>query len=60
MDDAPQPSTEPPAAIPDGGSRPPTPRWVFVLGAIAVILILAVAAQLVIGTEHGPGLHGAT
>jgi len=39
-------------------SAPRTPRWVIVLGIIALILILAVAAQFLLGLQHGPGLHG--
>jgi hypothetical protein len=45
---------------PGGESTPRTPRWVIVLGIIALILILAVAAQFVLGLQHGPGLHGAS
>jgi hypothetical protein len=37
---------------------PRTPRWVIILGIIALILILAVVAQFVLGIQHGPGLHG--
>lgn len=39
-------------------SAPRTPRWVIVLGIIAVILLLAVVAQFVLGIQHGPGMHG--
>jgi hypothetical protein len=44
---------------PEPGRQPPpkTPRWVLVLGIIAIALILAVAVQLVFGVRHGPGLH---
>lgn len=38
--------------------RPRTPRWVWVLGIVALILILAAVAQLVFGIRHGPGMHG--
>jgi hypothetical protein len=41
-----------------GASPPGTPRWVLVLGVIAVILILAFVVQLVLGGGHGPGIHG--
>lgn len=41
-------------------SAPRAPRWVIVLGIIALILLLAVAAQFVLGIQHGPGLHGAS
>jgi hypothetical protein len=37
---------------------PRTPRWVIALGIIAMVLILAVAAQFVLGLQHEPGLHG--
>jgi hypothetical protein len=50
-------SSEEPTA---GGARrsgPATPRWVPVLGIIAVILILAFFVQLFLG-GHGPGMHG--
>lgn len=39
-------------------SAPRTPRWVIVLGVIALILILAVVAQFVLGIQHGPSMHG--
>ena len=42
---------------PGTGTPPRTPRWVVVLGILAVVLILAVVAQLVFGIRHGPGLH---
>jgi hypothetical protein len=37
---------------------PPTPRWVIILGIVAIILIGAVVAQLLLGIQHGPGMHG--
>jgi hypothetical protein len=43
---------------PAHGSAPRTPRWVIVLGIVALILLLAVLAQFVLGIQHGPGLHG--
>lgn len=43
----------------EGEPAPRPPRWVVILGIIALILILAVAAQFVLGIQHGPGLHGA-
>jgi hypothetical protein len=46
-------------ARPDSQPAPRTPRWVIVLGVIALILLLAVAAQFVFGFQHGPGMHGA-
>jgi hypothetical protein len=39
-------------------SAPRTPRWVIALGIIALVLILAVAAQFVLGLGHGPAMHG--
>ena len=39
-------------------SPPRTPGWVLVLGILALVLILAVAVQIVFGIRHGPGLHG--
>jgi hypothetical protein len=42
-----------------GRQAPPrTPRWVVVLGILALVLILAAVAQLVFGIRHGPGMHG--
>ncbi len=41
-------------------SAPRTPRWVIVLGIIALLLILAVAAQFFLGIQHGPGMHGSS
>lgn len=39
---------------------PGTPRWVWALGLVAVALIvILIAAQLLFGVQHGPGLHGA-
>jgi len=44
---------------PDSQPAPPrTPRWVIVLGVIALILVIAVVAQFVFGFQHGPGMHG--
>lgn len=38
--------------------RPPTaPRWVKVVGIIAIIAVVLVAAMLLTGGEHGPGRH---
>jgi hypothetical protein len=42
----------------DSGARPPgTPRWVKVLGIIAIIGILLMAIVLLAGGGHGPGRH---
>lgn len=41
-------------------TAPGMPRWVKVLGAIAlVVVVIAVVAMLISGGEHGPGRHGA-
>lgn len=37
--------------------RPPTPRWVVVLGLIAVALLVLFVVSRLAGMEHGPGLH---
>lgn len=37
--------------------RPRTPRWVMLLGIIALVLILAAAGQFIFGIRHGPDLH---
>jgi len=39
-----------------GGSTTGAPRWVKVLGIIALLLILLVVV-LLIGGNHGPGRH---
>ena len=37
---------------------PGTPRWVKVLGIIAIVVVLLIVAILFIGSsEHGPGRH---
>jgi hypothetical protein len=33
------------------------PRWVKVLGIIAVVLLLLLGIMMLIGGEHGPGRH---
>ena len=40
-----------------GASAPGTPRWVLVLGIIAVVLIVAFVVQAVFGGGHGPQMH---
>jgi uncharacterized cupredoxin-like copper-binding protein len=41
-------------------AAPGTPRWVWALGLVAAALIVIfIAAQLLFGVQHGPGLHGA-
>jgi hypothetical protein len=40
-------------------SAPGTPRWVWALGLVAVLLIvIVIAGQLLFGVQHGPGIHG--
>jgi hypothetical protein len=34
-----------------------TPRWVRVVGIIAVVLLLVLGIIMLIGGEHGPGRH---
>jgi hypothetical protein len=34
-----------------------TPRWVKVVGIIAVVLLLVLGIIMLIGGEHGPGRH---
>lgn len=61
MDDSPtSPDSDDPSAeglSPRPQSAPRTPRWVVVLGVLALVLILAAVVQLVFGISHGPGLH---
>jgi hypothetical protein len=33
------------------------PRWVKVVGIIAVVLLLLLGIMMLIGGEHGPGRH---
>lgn len=47
----PDPASEPRSAAPG------TPRWVLVLGVIALILIVAFVVQAVLGGGHGPQMH---
>jgi hypothetical protein len=37
---------------------PPTPLWVKVFGAVALMVVLLFLIVLVIGSGHGPGRHG--
>ncbi len=44
-------------AAPD--SHPGLPRWVKLLGiGAAVVVIVLVVAMLLVGGQHGPGMHG--
>ena len=41
-----------------GRDRPATPRWVKIVGVIALVLLVVVVVALVAGGgEHGPGRH---
>lgn len=43
---------------PEGESPPGVPRWVRAFGIIAaIVILLAVAAMILVGGEHGPGRH---
>ena len=42
---------------PDPNAPPVTPRWVKVVGAIAILVIVIVIVALLAGGEHGPGRH---
>ena len=44
-------------AEPSPGSTMGTPRWVKVVGIIAVVLLLLLGIMMLIGGEHGPGRH---
>jgi uncharacterized cupredoxin-like copper-binding protein len=59
-----RPSADTTSDIRDGGGAsadsqtpPKTPRWVLAFGVIALILIVVVAVQLLLGIQHGPGIH---
>lgn len=41
----------------DRESTSGTPRWVKVLGIIALVVILLFVISLLAGVRHGPGLH---
>ncbi len=42
---------------PDRRSPPCAPRWVKVFGIIALVLILLLVVQILMGGNHGPGRH---
>ncbi len=49
---------EPPSDRNRGSIPPGMPRWVKVLGIIALLVIAAlIVVMVLIGGEHGPGLH---
>jgi hypothetical protein len=44
---------------PTGAEHPGLPRWVKAMAIIvAVAVLLALAATLIAGIDHGPGRHG--
>jgi hypothetical protein len=44
-------------AEPEREATTGTPRWVKVVGIIAVVLLLVLGIIMLIGGEHGPGRH---
>jgi hypothetical protein len=44
-------------AEPDREGSTGAPRWVKVVGIIAVVLLLLLGIVMIIGGEHGPGRH---
>ncbi len=44
-------------AEPDREATTGSPRWVKVVGIIAVVLLLLLGIIMLIGGEHGPGRH---
>jgi L-asparagine transporter-like permease len=44
-------------AEPDRGPTTGTPRWVKIVGIIAVVLLLVLGIIMLVGGEHGPGRH---
>ena len=39
--------------------HPGLPRWVKLLGVVAaLVLVVLVVTMLLVGGQHGPGLHG--
>lgn len=52
-------ASETPAEESAPGNPPGLPRWVKVLAAGALlVLVTAVLVALLVGGEHGPGMHG--
>jgi hypothetical protein len=43
---------------PSPAERPPTPRWVIVMGLVALLVVVIVVVMMVVsGGRHGPGRH---
>lgn len=53
-------STDDVTTEPARSAAPGTPRWVLVLGIIALVLIVAFVVQAVLGGGHGPGMHASS
>lgn len=51
------PTSDDATSEPVRSAAPGTPRWVLVLGLIAVVLIVAFVVQAVLGGGHGPQMH---
>ena len=45
---------------PEGASPPGTPRWVKVVGLVAIVVVLLMVVALLAGGGHGPGRHSST
>ena len=39
------------------GERPGVPRWVKIFGLIALAVVLVLVVVMLLGGEHGPGMH---
>ena len=37
-----------------------TPRWVIILGIIAIVVLVVFLILQILGVQHGPGLHNPT
>ena len=42
---------------PDRRSTARTPRWVYVFAIIAIVVVLLLVVQILMGGNHGPGRH---
>jgi hypothetical protein len=49
-----RPDSAPKTPVPE---RPGVPRWVKVFGLIALAIAVILAVLMLLGVEHGPGLH---